>query len=221
MPTNNPSAALTRLQNLLTQLFDCDCTETDHHDWDTAVFRDFINSTMIELIDEDLRFGRLAQQNQAAKLHEASRRNVELVLRPDVFDENDDVIEPWQDTIVAINYRASKRWLTVGRPITDVVDEIYTHLFHFFNREVPQHGSSTPDCLKVTCDPHTTPDELASQLDEYLVRATLKISRLTVDNADLAEGWFQQVRITRKIGTALIQLLYPGVTAQRSLQSQP
>ena len=58
---------------------------------------------------------------------------------------------------------------------------------------------------------------LNRELDFYLKNEVLNLDNLTVAGQDLAEGWFQQMRMTKAVGNQIIDFLAQNEDFQRTL----
>jgi adenine-specific DNA-methyltransferase len=131
--------ALTKLQDLLRELFQFDCADLDfgiyrimNHKRD--VVEKFIKDTLPKAIAEKLDRGALAEQAQAAKELEAAKKKVLEGLTEDALDAEGNLIEKYRDTKAGKEYLAA-RAKSIGSHSRDALEaSVYNHLYAFFSR---------------------------------------------------------------------------------------
>ena len=140
MTSTTPKDHIRKFQELLRELFQFDCAELDfgiyrimNHKRD--ILKQFINETLPNLVDTDLKQDILFQQDQANVVLDEAREEVIKSLGPDAIDGDGKLAKSYyQELPVGKAYLDAKAEAASGRSRSAVEIDIYNHLYAFFSR---------------------------------------------------------------------------------------
>ena len=140
MTSTTPKDHIMKFQELLRELFQFDCAELDFGIYrimnhKRGVLKQFINETLPNLVDTDLKQDILFQQDQANEALDEAREEVIKSLGPDAIDGDGKLAKSYyQELPVGKAYLDAKAEAASGRSRSAVEIDIYNHLYAFFSR---------------------------------------------------------------------------------------
>ncbi|RMD62698.1 site-specific DNA-methyltransferase [Candidatus Parcubacteria bacterium] len=129
----------TKFQQLLRELFQFDLADLDFGIYrimnhKRQVIERWITEDLPKAIEEELRQGALAEQQQAQQTLEEARQKVLETLGEDAIDAEGNLAEPYRNTKVGREYLEAREKAAHAQPTGALEAQIYNHLYTFFNR---------------------------------------------------------------------------------------